>query len=210
MQLKQNNKLQRFSYLVNINRYNRGFSLIEMAVVLVIVGALLGGVLSARSIIRNAQTQDRIKSLNDIVAATHHFKEKFGMWPGDFTNATASISGLVCANGNGNGQINTAAETTCATESLIRSGLLRGDAALPISVGETQFSLTSPALSGVAGLPGHWVNVVSVQNLNCDSAIQIDRSVDDGNVNTGNFRIANLCPGQDDAVIVANAVLKIN
>ena len=43
----------------------RGFTLVEMAIVLVIVGLLLAGILNARSVIRNAQTKDIIKRIRD-------------------------------------------------------------------------------------------------------------------------------------------------
>jgi prepilin-type N-terminal cleavage/methylation domain-containing protein len=191
-----------------------GFTLVEMAIVLVIVGLLLAGVLNARSIIRNAQVQDQIKALNDFAVATQQFKERYGMWPGDYSNS-ANIAGLTCGNGDGNGQVGSAAESTCASESLIRAGMLRGDVLAPIRIRDSTYSLTSPALSGVAGLPGGWVNVIRIQVLDCDSATRIDRSVDDGNVDTGNFRTAvGTCGAtgnnQDPNVAVANAVLRLN
>ncbi len=194
---------------------NFGFTLVEMSIVLVIVGLILGGVLNARSIIRNAQTQDRIKAIKDFTVAAHQFKERYGMWPGDYSNAVANIAGLTCANGDGLGQVNTVAETACATQSLIRVGTLRGDVANPITIGQSTYSITSPALSGVAALPASWVNVVHIQNLDCDSAVQMDRAVDDGNVDTGNFRVtAGGCGAagnnQDENVVIANAAYRVN
>lgn len=197
----------------------RGFTLVEMAIVLVIVGLILGGILSARSIIRNAQVKDGIKSLNDMAAAAQQFKDRYGMWPGDFTNATAQIAGLGCANGNGDGQVGSVAEAACASESLIRAGLIKGTAGQPIRMRETTFSITgaTTALSGVTGLPAGWVNVVRVQTLDCDMAVQMDRAVDDGNLSTGRFR-ANATPAvcgatndvQNENLAAGNAVYRIN
>jgi hypothetical protein len=137
------------------------------------------------------------------------------MWPGDYSNAAANIAGLTCANGDGNGQVGSAAESACASESLIRAGMLRGDALTPILVRESTYSLTSPALSGVAGLPGGWVNVIRIQNLDCDSAVLIDRTADDGNVDTGNFRsTVGACGAtgniQNENTAVTNAVFRLN
>mgnify|MGYP003491276646 CR=1 FL=1 len=78
-------------------RHNQGFTLVEISIVLVIIGLILGGILNAQSVIRNAQTKDSIKALNDMSAAARQFFDRYGMWPGDFSNAVAS--GLVCANG---------------------------------------------------------------------------------------------------------------
>jgi len=198
-------------------RKSAGLSLIELAIVLVIVGLLLGGILNARTVIRSAQIQDRIKSLNEMTAAAKQFKDRYGMWPGDYSNAAANIAGLPLAcNGNGNGQVGTVAESACASESLIRSGLLRGSAIAPITVRGSTYSITSPALSGVVGLPGSWVNVVNISNLDCDSAVQMDRAVDDGVLTTGSFQAspAALCGAtndvQDENILVANVVYRIN
>jgi prepilin-type N-terminal cleavage/methylation domain-containing protein len=195
----------------------RGFTLVEMAIVLVIVGLILGGILTARSIIRSAQVKDGIKALNDMTAAAQQFRDRYGMWPGDFTNATAQIASLVCANGNGDGQVSSAAESDCASESLIRAGLIRGTAGQPVRMRDTTFSITgaTAALSGVTGLPAGWVNVVRVQTLDCDMAVQMDKAVDDGNLSTGSFRSNAAACGasndlQDESQPAGDVAYKLN
>ncbi len=200
----------------------QGFTLVEIAIVLVIIGLILGGILNAQSVIRNAQTKDSIKALTDMAAAARQFNDRYGMWPGDFSNAVLSLPGLTCANGNGSGQVNTNAESLCATEQLIRAGMLKGSLTAPIAIrvrGST-FSVTgaTAALTGAGTaptMPANWVNVVRVQVIDCDIAVQMDRAVDDGNTNTGNFRAtANVCGAngntQDENIAVANAVLRLN
>jgi prepilin-type N-terminal cleavage/methylation domain-containing protein len=87
---------------------HRGFTLVEISIVLVIIGLILGGILNAQSVIRNAQTKDAIKALNDMSAAARQFNDRYGFWPGDYNNV-ASLPNLVapCAglNGSGNGQV---------------------------------------------------------------------------------------------------------
>lgn len=196
-----------------------GFTLVEISIVLVIIGLILGGILNAQSVIRNAQTKDSIKALNDMSAGAQQFFDRYGMWPGDYNNAAVSIPGMTCANGNGNGQINTNAESTCATQMMIRSGVLRGTAGQAIQVRGSTFSVTgaTQALTGIAAasIPANWRNVVRVQVIDCDIAVQMDRAVDDGNVNTGNFRtVANACGAtgntQNEATAVANAIFRLN
>ena len=200
-------------------RHNQGFTLVEISIVLVIIGLILGGILNAQSVIRNAQTKDTIKAFNDTTAAARQFFDRYGMWPGDYTNAVASFPGLSCANGNGSGQINTNPEALCASEQLIRAGMLKGTAGQPIRVRGSTFSVTgaTAARTGLsaASIPANWVNVVRVQVIDCDIAIQIDRAVDDGNTNTGNFRTTlNTCgatgTAQDETIPVANAILRLN
>jgi prepilin-type N-terminal cleavage/methylation domain-containing protein len=208
-------KFRRNKCIYKIYYLNKGFTLIEMSIVMVIIGALLAGVLSARTIIRNSQTKDLIKSVNDFAAGVVIFKEKYAMWPGDYSSAVANIAGLTCPNGNANGQVNSNAESNCATESLIRVGILRGVAGQAITIrGSTILSFTGGTniLTGVpvARLPNNAINVIRVQNIDCDSALQLDRAVDDGNVDTGNFRTDAVCISQDENVAIANAVLKVN
>ena len=94
--------------------------------------------------------------------------------------------------------------------------MLRGTAGSPITLnGVATLSVTGAALSGVAGLPANWRNVVRIQAIDCDIAVQIDRLVDDGSTNTGNFRtVLNNCgvTGQDqvETVTVINAALRLN
>lgn len=196
----------------SLNRHH-GFTLIEIAIVLVIIGLILGGILNAQSVIRNAQTKDTVKAVNDMSAGAQQFRDRFGFWPGDLPNAVnhfpVTVPPTAC-NGNGNGQVGTAAESLCASEELIRAVMLKGTIGTPIAVRGSTLSVTSPALSSVAGLPANWVNVVRIQNIDCDIAIQLDRATDDGNVGTGNFRTGSACAGQDENITVANAVLRLN
>ena len=192
----------------------RGFTLVEMSIVLVVIGLILTGILNSQSVIRNAKTKDLIKGVNDVAVSAQQFRDRYGAWPGDLATAVASIPSLTATcNGNGNGQIDSAAETNCASEELIRSGMLRGDAASPLKLhGSITLTVTGAtvALTGVAGLPASWVNVVRVQTIDCDLALQLDRATDDGNLATGFFRSGTVCTGEDENVAVANAVLRLN
>ena len=195
----------------------RGFTLVEIAIVLVIIGFLLAGILNAQSVMRNARTKDTIKAVTDLANASQQFRDRYGAWPGTLQNAGTAIANLsaTCV-GNATGVIATAAESACATESLIRSNMLRGDAVQPIRTnGPTTLSVTSAALSGVANIPANWRNVVRIQTTDCDVIVQMDRLLDDGNTTTGNLRTAaNVCGAggtdQSEILPVANAALRIN
>jgi prepilin-type N-terminal cleavage/methylation domain-containing protein len=199
---------------------NRGFTLVEISIVLVIIGLILGGILNAQSVIRNAQTKDAIKALNDMSAAARQFNDRYGFWPGDYTNVV-SLPNLVapCAgvNGNGNGTL-TAAESICATQHLISASMLKGTIGTALQLRGSTFSVTGrAALPGALtpNIPANWVNVVRVQVTDCDVAVQMDRATDDGNTNTGNFRTAlNVCGAtgntQIETTAVTDAVLRLN
>jgi prepilin-type N-terminal cleavage/methylation domain-containing protein len=69
--------------------YVHGFSLVELSIVLVILGLLVGGVLAGKSLIRAAEFRAAIAEYQSFAGATKVFKEKYFMVPGDITNATA-------------------------------------------------------------------------------------------------------------------------
>ena len=195
------------------HRTSRGFTLVEIAIVLVIIGVILAGILNAQSVIRNARTKDIIKAATDMANAAQQFRDRYGAWPGTFQNAVLTIPNMTATcTGNATGIVASAAQSACASEELIRSSMLRGDAVNPIRInGIVTLSFTGAAISGVTGLPTDWRNVVRLQSIDCDIALQMDRMTDDGNTDTGNFRTnAGNCTAQSEEVQVANAVLRVN
>ena len=83
---------------------SRGFTLIEIAIVLVIIGLLLGGVLKGQELITSARVRNLISQQDGIKAAFFGFQDRFRALPGDYAAATTNIAG-VSDNGNGNGRI---------------------------------------------------------------------------------------------------------
>ncbi len=67
----------------------RGFSLVELSIVLVILGLLTGGVLTGQSLIRAAELRSITAELQQHQTAVHAFKNKYLALPGDMTNATS-------------------------------------------------------------------------------------------------------------------------
>ncbi len=67
---------------------NRGFSLVELSIVLVILGLLTGGILAGQSLIRAAELRSVSTEFNRYVAATQTFRDKYFALPGDMNNAT--------------------------------------------------------------------------------------------------------------------------
>lgn len=102
---------------------NRGFSLVELSIVLVILGLLTGGILSGQSLIRAAELRSVSTDITRYRTAVASFRDKYFAIPGDMTNATAfwgfadgthgsdatciaaSQTGPGTCNGNGNGMV---------------------------------------------------------------------------------------------------------
>jgi len=107
-----------------------GFSLVELAVVVVIIGLLIGGVIVGQSLLKTTELQAVAGEYARYTQAVRAFQDKHLALPGDFSTATntwgaqhatastcittASTSKLTC-NGDGNGRITTQAGGAYAT-----------------------------------------------------------------------------------------------
>lgn len=75
--------------MVQVNAAKSGFSLVELSIVLVILGLLVGGVLAGQSLIRAAELRAVVNEQNQIVTGVRSFRDKYFNLPGDLPNATA-------------------------------------------------------------------------------------------------------------------------
>lgn len=92
-----------------------GFTLIEMSIVLVIIGLIIGGILKGQEIIESSRSKNVLAEIERIRAAANTFYDRYAALPGDFSLATTRVStAAAIANGNGNGVIGTAGATNDA------------------------------------------------------------------------------------------------
>lgn len=110
----------------------RGFTLVEVAVVLVIVGLLLGGILKGRELISSARVRSLADSSSSIQAAYFGFIDRYRRVPGDWNaaDATTAIGVAISTGGNDNGRLDNPAgnytENNALWEQLSKSGFLQG------------------------------------------------------------------------------------
>src|ERR1019366_8429308 len=92
-----------------------GFTLVELAIVMIIIGLLIGGVLKGQQLITNAQITATVAQIKAIDAATTSFKDQYNGMAGDITNANASLANCTVAPcytaavGDGDGKIDNGA-----------------------------------------------------------------------------------------------------
>lgn len=184
-----------------------GFTLIEIAIVLVIIGLLLGGILKGQELINSARVRNVISQQDGIKAAYFGFQDRYRAIPGDYTGpqALANIPGIANATvgGNGNGAIadvggNT--ETVLAWTHLARSGFITGpyNATTATPARTTDNMPTNPynALIEIAfdnayqGAGAPRVNIKTGNQLLVEILAEIDRKVDDSQATAGNFRFS--------------------
>ena len=109
---------------------SRGFTLIEIAIVLVIIGLLLGGVLKGQELITSARVRNLISQQDGVKAAYFGFLDRFRALPGDYASADRQRQRRA-PNGNDNGQIETIAAGSASTsiivwEHLSTAGFING------------------------------------------------------------------------------------
>src|SRR5882724_4200087 len=83
-----------------------GFTLVEIAIVLVIIGLLLGGILKGQEMITQAKIKNVINDFNGITVAITSYQDRYRALPGDDKNAAARWTIQTPASGDGDGVIN--------------------------------------------------------------------------------------------------------
>ncbi len=95
----------------NYTRVKRGFSLLELSIVLIIAGLIVGGIIYGQDLIDSARARTIITQIQDLTTATHVFERKYGKMPGDYDEASIILDGSAL-DGDGNDFIGTARGVT--------------------------------------------------------------------------------------------------
>ena len=165
-----------------------GFTLVEIAIVLVIIGLLLGGVLKGQELITQAKIKNIANDLNGMAAAIYGYQDRYKKFPGDDSGAATRWINPLATNGSGDGQISGEFNSkTVGDESrefwqhLRLSGFVGGDTATKDqpnnSVGGIVGVQTNTGPVGAVELAGL---VVCSSNLPGKIANAIDAQFDDG------------------------------
>ncbi len=184
-----------------MNVMQKGFTLVEIAIVLVIIGLLLGGILKGQEMITQAKIKNAISDFSGISAAYHGYQDRYRAIPGDDPNAnTRWATAPAATQGNGNGVVagtynNAGAVCTAAVEAcswwdhLRRAGFVSGSGVTqPFNAVTGQLGVQTgdnaggPIMGGFSGL------IMCSANLPDKIAIAVDTQMDDGVPNTGTVR----------------------
>lgn len=136
-----------------------GFTLVELSIVLVIIGLVIGGIVFGRDMIRMSEIRATIVQVEQFKAASNAFKLKYNCIAGDCANATSFLSGT--ADGNGNKIIDGGAARYNDTESnlfwqhLALAGFIQGSYTPTISGATYQADINFPS-SKLGGGFGAW------------------------------------------------------
>ena len=189
----------------NLKQNSSGFTLIEIAIVLVIIGLLLGGVLKGQELINSAKVKNLANDFKNIPVYIYGYQDKFRALPGDDGKAASHVTGA-----------------TAATSAKLNNGVIDGAWDSAVITDETQKFWEHVRLAGLATgpttgdmLPTNAVNgVIGITNSGIDNpdptvpvtakiqgtyiicsasilgkyAKQLDIQMDDGAPTTGSMR----------------------
>lgn len=177
-----------------------GFTLVEIAIVLVIIGLLLGGVLKGQELITQAKIKNVSNDLNGLTVAIYGYQDRYKRLPGDDPGQTRwsiGTTALTVAKDQGDGDNVLAggyASTTNDDETrkfwlnLRLAGFVAGDTS-SIANGSTQPLNAAGGIIGVQsgglGLSG---TIVCAGSLPAKIAQALDSQMDDGNATSGSVR----------------------
>jgi len=186
------------------NQKQTGFTLVEIAIVLVIIGLLLGGILKGQEMIVQAKIKNSISDFNGVLAAYNGYLDRYRALPGDDPQANRWTGGTV---GNGNSIIQGGYESQVAdTESRLfwqhmrLSGFIPGqgqaqptnahNGILGVQTGDAAGGSTlaaaaaapDPAVPGIGGV------MLCASQVPDKVAIAIDNQTDDGRSRSGQVR----------------------
>jgi prepilin-type N-terminal cleavage/methylation domain-containing protein len=185
-------------------RHQRGFTLVEIAIVLVIVGLLLGGILKGQEMIVQARIKATVSDFNGVLAAHNAYIDRYRALPGDDAGAPQRWTSPTAAGaGDANAVIGGAYASSNATDEsrlywdhLRRAGFIPGQgSAQPTNAHNGIFgvqtgdgaSTPGPALAatGVSGLGGV---LLCASQIPDKVAIALDNQMDDGQSASGQVR----------------------
>ena len=190
-------------------RHSSGFTLIEIAIVLVIIGLLLGGVLKGQELINSAKVKNLASDFRNVPLYIYSYQDKYRALPGDDPLASTHVTSATNATGTllGNGRIDgkwdvytsgSTAESALFWQHVRMAGIAAG-------ITDTTDTAGYPprnTLGGLMGVTNSTATDTPISNLTgtyvvCSGGIigkfakQLDVALDDGDTQKGSMRAIN-------------------
>lgn len=186
-----------------------GFTLVEIAIVLVIIGLLLGGVLKGQELINSAKVKAMAQDFRTIQTALYGYQDRFKALPGDHSAVATAVTGATAAttpaSSQGNGQINgnwnstTATDESCLLWQHLRLANFMSGVTV-VNCADGQEYVQKNADGGRIGMSSATTGQLQITGMTgsfqiCSAGIlgkfakQLDTQLDDGNTATGSVRV---------------------
>ncbi len=195
-----------------------GFTLIEIAIVLVIIGLLLGGVLKGQELINTARVRSLNNNVDGITSAWFSFSDRYRAFPGDYNQASVNLPNIT-NNGDGNGIIDSDVERALVWSHLQAAGYITGNfpdpPANPVVTGMYNCPTTECPDNGFGqgmvidngayqqsgGVNAH--ELLTGRAIPSDVLAELDRKIDDGTPSAGSMQLGTTGAGWGTAADIA-------
>ncbi len=200
----------------------KGFTLVEMSIVLVIIGLIISGILVGQDMVTNARINATAAQVTGLQTAINTFQQKYNGLPGDIDTVTEYITSLAGADGDADGVIDHTSGTftdedgyvfaIMAAANMVDGSYTDGSQANSSTPG-TGYPLTKVKHGGIIvghssadGIPyfmigtGAEIDWASGEGMTPAEALGIDTKLDDGVYNAGVIVVA------DDLNTAATAI----
>ncbi|PKO90481.1 MAG: prepilin-type cleavage/methylation domain-containing protein [Betaproteobacteria bacterium HGW-Betaproteobacteria-12] len=202
--------------------HQKGFTLVEIAIVLVIIGLLLGGVLKGQELINSAKVKNLANDFRSISSFMYAYQDRFRALPGDDRAAVGHVNGTLAttpAGQVGNARISgnwnsttTTDETYLFWQHVRLAGLATGTPVIndaeyiPRNAEGGAIGITGDPILTAPATPWPANFYICSAGIQGRFARQLDTTLDDGNTATGTVRvIANGATTQADAIALTPA-----
>lgn len=178
------------------NASQKGFTLIELSIVLVIIGLLVGGVIKGKDLIDNTKTTKVMQEAEAFSTAISAYRERYGLDPMNDTRArfgeattTTSVDAIRRLRLAGLIQLAPGTATATATDAGTANNVFNGTITVAAATGLMNNAAATPANLGVGTQLG-----ICMTEIPAKAAAAIDAKYDDGVANTGNVRSSSATP----------------
>jgi len=190
-----------------MSKKQSGFTLIEIAIVLLIIGLLLGGIMKGQSMINSARVRAIANDITGIEAAWISFQDRYRSLPGDFARASTHLQqGAI--DGDSNAKVDSVAEAGAVWQHLSAAGFISGNydgAPVPALTDSACIEATCPSnpyngfykignSSNALGQVTETHELTTGGNIPVAVLYELDLKIDDGVPSTGRLRAFDVAP----------------